>query len=99
MGILSSTHGTLNGGLSGNALIMDTVVLTLTGVSNDLVGQSLDNLTGISFLYGTSPDATLPGTVTITEDSGAGPAPEPATLGILGTSLLGLAAVRRRSRR
>jgi hypothetical protein len=32
-GIISATHGSLNGGLSGQALIDDTIILTLTGVS------------------------------------------------------------------
>jgi hypothetical protein len=68
-GVISGTHGPFNGGLSSQALIDDTVVLTLTGVS----GFTESQIGSVSFLYGTTPDATVPGT-------SAPPAvPEPAT--------------------
>jgi hypothetical protein len=85
-GIISATHGPLNGGLSGQALIDDTVVLTLTGVS----GFTESQIGSVSFLYGTAPDATVPGTIPPPV------VPEPASLALLGTALLGFASLRRR---
>src|ERR1700740_347346 len=69
-GVISATHGPFNGGLSSQPLIDATVVLTLTGVS----GFTESQIGSVSFLYGTAPDATVPGT-------SAPPAvPEPASL-------------------
>jgi hypothetical protein len=86
-GILSASHGSLNGGLAGQALIEDRVVLTLTVPSGTAEGQ----IGSVSFLYGTAPDATIPGTP-------GTPVPEPATLALLGTALLGFRALRGRQR-
>jgi hypothetical protein len=87
-GIISATHGPFNGGLSNQALIDDTVVLTLTipsGITESQIGS-------VSFLYGTAPDATIPGTP-------GTPVPEPATMALLGSALLGFGVVQRRQRR
>jgi hypothetical protein len=78
-GILSASHGALNGGLTGQALIEDRVVLTLTVPSGTTEGQ----IGSVSFLYGTAPDATVPGTPGI-------PVPEPADVGALGGGAVGL---------
>jgi hypothetical protein len=100
-GILSNTHGTLNGGLTGRALLEDTVVIKLAGVGNDLANPG--NLTGVTFLYGTSlGEGSIAGSCSggscLIIPGGGGAAPEPATLGIFGTALLGLAAAKRRKR-
>jgi hypothetical protein len=89
MGIISNTVGPLNGGLTGQALIQDTVVLELTGVS----GFTESQIGSVSFLYGTKPDATIPGTPGGVTRSVI---PEPASLFLLSSSLLGLAVLRRR---
>ncbi len=84
-GIISANAGNLstgNGGLSGNALIQDKVVLTLTGVS----GLTESEIGSVSFLYGTSPDATLTGSLCTTCTPGS--VPEPGTVALFGVALL-----------
>ncbi len=92
----------LNPKLQAVALIQDTVVLTLNGVGGDLANPG--NLTSVTFLYGTSlGEGSLTGTCSggsciIIPGGGGASSPEPATVGIFGTALLGLAAARRRKR-
>lgn len=81
-GIISATHGPFDGGLATQALIDDTVDLTLTipsGITESQIGS-------VSFLYGTAPDATVPGTPST-------PVPEPATFALLGGALLSFGAL------
>jgi PEP-CTERM motif len=54
-GILSASHGTLNGGLASQALIDDKIILTLNGVS----GFTEDQIGGVAFLYAT-PEGFVP---------------------------------------
>lgn len=94
-GILSANHGALNGGLSGVALIDDTVVLTLTGVSRFTESE----IGSVSFLYGT-PDAGLAGSCVVgTPGCGSGTprgVPEPSALALAGGALGLLGLVWRR---
>jgi hypothetical protein len=95
-GIISATVGALNGGLTGQAQIQDTLVLTLTGVS----GFTENQIGSVSFLYGTTPEDTIPGSTC--KDCGGGghqtEGPEPASLVLLGSALasFGLLGWRRR---
>lgn len=86
-GILSNSHGALNTGL-GVPLIQNDVILTLSGV----YGFTTSQIGNVTFLYGTSPDATLPGVLST-------PIPEPGSLVLFCTALLGagLLAGRRRT--
>jgi len=83
-GILSAAHGALNGGLTTQALVDDRVVLTLTVP----VGTTEAQIGSVSFLYGTAPDATIPGTPPSI--------PWPGTLVLLGMGLAGLGLTRHR---
>jgi hypothetical protein len=86
-GVLSTNHGALNGGLSGQALIDDKVILTLLGVS----GFSESDITDVTFFYGT-PDAGLAGV----PDAPGTPVPEPASGALLAAGLVGLLLLRGR---
>ena len=97
-GILSSSHGSLDNGFASIPLIQNQVVLTLNGVSGDLANPG--NVTGVTFLYGTAlGEGSIGGTCVgacLIIPGGGGATPEPATIGLFGTALLGLAAARRR---
>lgn len=86
-GVISKNHGTLNGGLTGQALVEDTVVLTLAGVS----AYNENQITGVTFFYGT-PDSGLTGV----PDQPPTNVPEPPSWALLAAGLLGLAALQRR---
>ena len=101
-GILSATHGKLNGGLGSEALIQDTVVLSLNGLPANIKETDIGN---VVFYYGTKPDGSLGGTCVFGCDTGGGgggggggAVPEPTTLGLLGVGLLGLGALGRQRR-
>lgn len=93
--ILSASHGPLNGGLTGPALIDDTVVLTLNGVS----GFTESQISAVNFLYGTAPEGLVGGScIPGTPGCGSGPPviPEPGALALLGSALAALGLFRRR---
>lgn len=89
-GVISANHGAFNGGLSNQALIDDTIVLTLLGVSN----FKESDISGVTFFYGT-PDGSLPGAVCVPGGPvpcGGPPVnvPEPNTLALFGGALVAL---------
>lgn len=103
-GIISATHGGLNGGNGGLAtvaLVDDTAVFELNNLPSGLTEADIGS---VNFLYGTAPDAVLGGSCTTncgsTPPGGGGgappPVPEPATALLFGLGILGLGLVRRR---
>ena len=96
--ILSATHDPLNGGLAV-PLVMPSVSLLLGGFS-----FTLHDIFNVNFLYGTQPEAVIGGSCPPTDptcNGGGGPPPpipEPATLFLLGSALLGFGITRRRKR-
>jgi hypothetical protein len=102
--ILAASHDSLNGGLTNaGPLVQTAVTLTLTGFT-----LGLSDITNVVFQYGTSlTEPTTPGVCDQSNSTGdcpggGGPGPgvpEPATLFLLGSALLGYGAVRRRQQR
>ncbi|HEY2906336.1 MAG TPA: XDD4 family exosortase-dependent surface protein, partial [Vicinamibacterales bacterium] len=77
----SNTAANDNGGLSGNPLISNQVIFTLSGLSNDF---SLSSISNVTFQYGTA----------LSENPT--PVPEPGTVLLLGSGVLAIAIARRR---
>lgn len=92
-GIVSATHGPLNGGLSSTPLVLDTTTFKLTGVANDLAGLDASQLINtVRFQYGTSfAEKTLVGVPQLP----SGKIPKPASIALLGIGLLAFGASRR----
>lgn len=98
-GVISAAHGPLNGGLA-EPLVLSPLTLLLNGFS-----FQVSDITNLHFLYGTSVAdlGSIPGDCTPQPSCGGGggpppPIPEPATLFLLGSALLGYGAYRRRQR-
>lgn len=85
-GIVSSASGfNPNGGLASVPLIQNSVVFVLTGVS----GLTTSDISNVSFQYGTAfSELNVPG--------GGGKVPEPGSVALVGSALLGLYLTRRR---
>ena len=98
-GIISATHGALNGGLSGVPLVQTSLTLLLDNFNGSLI-----DIFNVNFLYGTTPETVIGGSCPPTDptcNGGGGPPPpipEPGTLFLLGSALLGYGAYRRRQR-
>lgn len=94
----TSFEYSVNGTLIGTVSDLSSMNANLSTVY--LEAYNFNNLTGTEF-YGAGNQGTLPspvGTPYTAEFANIAPAPEPATFGLIGLSLLGLGAVRRKFR-
>ena len=83
-----------NGGISGQGLIQDSVVFTLSGLPSGFNPSALGAISHVNFQYGTALTETdIPG-----QPRQLQAVPEPATLALLGTGLT-VAAARLRRRK